>query len=151
MYKWTTRCHSLSIFFISPSQPLKGEPLGMEKTQDQPILRHCRWVAKFWAKSFTYLQCWPIETPYVKEVTLSEQLPPLKCCLPHELLTQFKKGLDISLLKIGVCRSKGCKVTSCQSWRSQEKVCRPAPAPLKPVGPGLTLTGVKSFSKFDRQ
>ena len=24
----------------------------------------------------------------------------------------------------------GCKVTSCQSWRSQEKVCQPAPAPV---------------------
>ena len=134
MYKWTTRCHSLSIFFISPSQPLKGEPLGMEKTQDQPILRHCRWVAKFWAKSFTYLQCWPIETPYVKEVTLSEQLPPLKCCLPHELLTQFKKGLDISLLKIGVCRSKGYKVTSHQTLRMIQSWALLNPGRLVRVG-----------------
>ena len=149
MYKWTTRCHSLSIFFISPSQPLKGEPLGMEKTQDQPILRHCRWVAKFWAKSFTYLQCWPIETPYVKEVTLSEQLPPLKCCLPHELLTQFKKGLDISLLKIGVCRSKGYKVTSHQTlWMIR---LRPEsnPGRLLLVGPGPAGRLFLETSNFD--
>ena len=26
--------------------------------------------------------------------------------------------------KFEVCRSKGCKVTSCQSWSSREKVCR---------------------------
>ena len=33
--------------------------------------------------------------------------------------------------------------------RSQEKICRPAPAPLKSVGPDSRMPGVKSFSKFD--
>ena len=32
--------------------------------------------------------------------------------------------------KFGVFWSKGFKVTSCQSWRSQKKVCHPAPAPV---------------------
>ena len=45
--------------------------------------------------------------------------------------------------------SKSFKFTSCQSWRSQEKVCHPAPAPLEPVGPGLIIIGVVSFSKFN--
>ena len=50
---------------------------------------------------------------------------------------------------VGLCRSKGLKVTSCQSWRSQQKVCRPALAPPEPVGPDSSCTGVKSFSKFE--
>ena len=40
---------------------------------------------------------------------------------------------------------------SCQSLRSQEKICRPTPAPLKSVGPDSRTPGVKSFSKFDGQ
>ena len=31
---------------------------------------------------------------------------------PLEILTQFKKGLDLLMLNIWVCRLKGCKVTS---------------------------------------
>ena len=46
---------------------------------------------------------------------------------------------------------KGLKVTSCQSWRSQEKICHLAPATLEPVSPSSTASGIKSFSKFDRQ
>ena len=42
-------------------------------------------------------------------------------------------------------------VTSCQIWRSQEKVCHLAPATLEPVSPSSTAFGIKSFSKFDRQ
>ena len=41
--------------------------------------------------------------------------------------------------------SKGFKVTRCQSWRSQEKVCHPAPAPLEPVGPHSRKPGVEPF------
>ena len=48
-----------------------------------------------------------------------------------------------------MCRSKGFKVNNCQSWRSQEKVCCPAPVPLKPVGPDLRLSAVESFLKSD--
>ena len=51
--------------------------------------------------------------------------------------------------KFQVSRSKGSKVTSCQSWRSQEKVCSPAPAPLEPVGPDSTSFWVKPFSNYD--
>ena len=37
-------------------------------------------------------------------------------------------GLDFKCWIFGVCRSKGCKVTSCQSWRSYEKsASRPRP------------------------
>ena len=50
-----------------------------------------------------------------------------------------------------VCWSKGIKVTSCRIWRSQEKVCHLAPATLEPVSPDSSCTGVKPFSKFDRQ
>ena len=61
----------------------------------------------------------------------------------------FVKGLDLSNLKIWGLWAKGFKVTSCQSWRSQEKVCRPAPAPLEPVGQDSWSPRVESFSKFD--
>ena len=40
-------------------------------------------------------------------------------------------------------------VTSCQRWRSKEKVYQPALAPLEPVVPDSRTPGVKSFSKFD--
>ena len=56
---------------------------------------------------------------------------------------------NLKLLEFGVFRSKGLKVTSCQSWRCQEKVYRPAPAPLEAVGTSSTLTRVESFSKID--
>ena len=52
-------------------------------------------------------------------------------------------------LKIEVCRSKGCKVISYQSWRSQEKVCCPIPAQLDPIGLHSSMPWVESFSKFD--
>ena len=42
-----------------------------------------------------------LNKPYVNEVTLTGQNVPLKCCWPFELLTQFWKDLDISILKIG--------------------------------------------------
>ena len=35
------------------------------------------------------------------------------------------------MLKFEVCILKDFKLTSCQSWSSQEKVCRLAPAPLE--------------------
>jgi len=41
-----------------------------------------------------------------------------------KLNNTLKKCLDLLMLKFWVCRSKGYKVTSCQSWTSQEKVCR---------------------------
>ena len=56
---------------------------------------------------------------------------------------------NLKFLEFGVCRSKGLKVTSCQSWRSQEKVCGPALAPLEAVGPGSIPGELESFTKFD--
>ena len=47
--------------------------------------------------------------------------------------------------KYEVCGSKGFKVTSCQSWRFQEKVYRPALAPLKPDLQLLQLVTLKPF------
>ena len=64
---------------------------------------------------------------------------------------RLRKNLMSLIPSMDLCGSKGFKVTSSQSWRSQEKVCRPAPAPLEPVGPDSSCTGVKSFSKFDGQ
>ena len=41
-----------------------------------------------------------LNKPYVNGVTLREQNQPLKCYQPLELLTQLKRGLDLSKLKI---------------------------------------------------
>ena len=50
----------------------------------------------------------PIRTfPYVNEVTLREQKPPLKCCQPFDLLTQLKRELDLLMLKIWRLQVKG--------------------------------------------
>ena len=38
-------------------------------------------------------------------------------------LQSLKKVRIFQCWKFGVCRSKACKVTCCQSWRSLEKVC----------------------------
>ena len=69
---------------------------------------------------------------------------------PHAV--QFGKWILWSVYcNYGVCWSKGIKVTSCQSWRSQEKVCHLTPATLEPVSRISTASRIKSFSKFDRQ
>ena len=41
-----------------------------------------------------------LNKPYVNEVTLTGQNPPLKYCQPLELLTQLEKDIDLSMLKI---------------------------------------------------
>ena len=41
----------------------------------------------------------------------------LEILLASELLTKFKKDVDLSMLKIWVCILKGCKVTSHQTLR----------------------------------
>ena len=41
-----------------------------------------------------------LSKPYVNEVTLTGQNPPSKCCYPLKLLTQFKRNLDLLILKI---------------------------------------------------
>ena len=41
-----------------------------------------------------------VNKPYVNEVTLRGQNPPLKCCQPLEILVDFMKGLDLSIIEI---------------------------------------------------
>ena len=41
-----------------------------------------------------------LNKPYVNEVTLTGQNPPLTYCQPLELLTQLGKDIDLSMLKI---------------------------------------------------
>ena len=41
-----------------------------------------------------------LNKPYENQVTLTGQNPPLKCCQPLEILTQFLKGLDLSTKEI---------------------------------------------------
>ena len=48
-----------------------------------------------------------LNKPYVNEVTLTGQNPLLKYCWPLELLTKFKKVMDLSMLKIWSLSVKG--------------------------------------------
>ena len=41
-----------------------------------------------------------INKNYQNEITLTGQNPPLKCCQPLEILTQFTTGLNLSMLEI---------------------------------------------------
>ena len=58
------------------------------------------------SKVLIYIQSWTfayirlLNKPYENEVTLTGQNPPLKCCQHLELLTQLKRGIDLSMLKI---------------------------------------------------
>ena len=66
--------------------------------------------------------------------------------VPEPTQTATKQGK--AQLIIGILGILG-KDTSFQSWRSQEKVCQPAPAPLEAVSPGSILGEVESFTKLD--
>ena len=101
-------------------------------------------LSKVYIQSRAKVYIWLLNKPYVNEATLTGQNQLLKCCLPVELFTKFEKGIDLS--KCGVCRSKGCKVTCCQSWRSLEKVCHFG---LYGQRVYSRTPVVESFSKFD--
>ena len=60
---------------------------------------------------------WLLNKPYVNEVTLRGQNPPLKCCYPLDFLYTFLNVLIFQCWKFGVYRSKNCKVTSHQTLR----------------------------------
>ena len=71
----------------------------------------------------------PSKEHYGNEVSLNEQNLSLKCCqsLDQRLYQRtrfrsFQRGI------VGLCRSKDCKATSCQSWRSEKNPAgRPRP------------------------
>ena len=48
-----------------------------------------------------------LNKPYIEEVTLSKQNPAFKCCQSLEILTNFLKGIDLSMLKIWDLQVKG--------------------------------------------
>ena len=73
----------------------------------------------------------------------------LKTKLDSWLLICFCKRFRFQCCKYGVCRSKDFKLTSFQSWRSQEKVCCFFQALYEPVCSDSSRTAVESFSKYD--
>ena len=59
-----------------------------------------------------------LHKPYVNEVTLNGQNLYLKCIQSSEFkLYMFRRLRSFKRGTVGLCRSVGCKVTSCQSWR----------------------------------
>ena len=92
-----------------------------------------------------------LNKPYWNGLSLTEQNLSLKCCQSLEqTLFSTMRSRSFQWGTVGLCRSKVCKVTSCQSWRSRKKVSRLAPALIEPLGQSLTCSWSKSFSKFDR-
>ena len=90
-----------------------------------------------------------ITNPYVNEVNLRRQKPPLKCCQPLDFLCDFLKGLDLSMLKIWSLQVKGLQNYQLSKLEVSTKVCQPAPAPVSQCARVRCLDGLKSFSKFD--
>ena len=50
---------------------------------------------------------------------------------------------------MGSVGQRAAKLLAVNVGGLKKKVCLPAPAPLKPVGPGSNPGEVESFSKFD--
>ena len=69
---------------------------------------------KFWLQTV-------LTKPYINEVTLTGQNPPLKCWWPFDLLLQLKRNLDFSILKILGLYINGLKVTGHQTLRFDPK------------------------------
>ena len=68
-----------------------------------------------------------LNKPYVNEVTLNGQNLYLKCLYSlGQRLSQQMRFRSFKRGTVSLCRSKGCKTTSCQSWRSEKN---PAPRP----------------------
>ena len=59
--------------------------------------------------------------PYVNEVTLNQQNLYSKSCQSSELkLCMLRRLRSFQRGTVGLCRSTGCKVTSCQSWKFEK-------------------------------
>ena len=56
-----------------------------------------------------------LNMPYVNRVNLREQNLSLKCCQSLEQKLCDQQGQDLSKT-VSLCRSMGCKVTSCQTF-----------------------------------
>ena len=114
---------------------------------------------------FVLVPCWNLQIWIFILIRLLNCGPPeFKCSLfrsfiwyiQHFVILNTFEKIAKKLSKLDsknyrIYRLKGFKVTSCQSRPSEEKVCCLALAPLEPVGPSLTLTGVETFSRFDGQ
>ena len=86
-----------------------------------------------------------LHKPYVNEVALTGQNPLLNRCQPPELLTQFKGGLDLLMLKI-----VGLKVKGLQSCRLSNFENDSTPSGLEP-GPNAiahTSAGMAEAADF---
>ena len=92
-------------------------------------------VMEFQRGTVSENECYtPSKEHYGNEVSLNEQNQSSKSCqsLDQRLYQQtrfrsFQRGI------VGLCRSKDCKATSCQSWRSEKNPAgRPRPHSNQP-------------------
>ena len=91
-----------------------------------------------------------LHKPYVYRVTLTRQNLSLKCnqfSWAESMLTMGSRSFQRG--NVGLCMSKGLKVTSCQSWRFNKKFCRTARVKPHECGPRFESQTTGSFSKFE--
>ena len=84
-----------------------------------------------------------LNKPYVNEVTLTGQNPPLKCCKCLEFLAHFLNGLDLSIEEIWGLKIKGLQI--CLPSNSDNDS---APVQLKQGPSGSTRAGARSGGRF---
>ena len=96
------------------------------------LVKKCHYHVQLRAKQTATLE----NKHYQNKVTLTGQSQPLKCCQLLEILTHFKTGLDLSMMKYGVCRSKGCKVAGHQTMKMVPPRYNSNPGQSVRQGPG---------------
>ena len=101
------------------------------------------------------LQCCGIEMqhllhkPHVNEVNLNGQNLYLKSCQTSELkLCMLRRLRSFHRGTVGLCRSTGFKVKSCQSWRFDKKYC-PRPQSNHTSAARIRFRKIGSSSNFD--
>ena len=61
----------------------------------------------------------------------------------------FKRFRSFNTVNMGSVGQRASKLLAVKVEGFKKKVCQLAPATLKPVSPSSTVSGIKSFSKFD--
>ena len=77
-----------------------AEPMDFEQKVEQMHEQEVCFKTLHKIQLPTFAFTWLLNEPYENEVTLTGQNQPLRCYKLLELLTQLKKGIDLSMLKI---------------------------------------------------
>ena len=92
-----------------------------------------------------------LNKPYVNEVTLRGQKPPLKCCQPLNFYCTFLKGLDLLMKKIWGLQVIGLQSYQSSNFENDLPRYNSNPGRLVRVGPGLGSRFFLDTFNFDSQ